>query len=279
MWTVTHPDIAAATAFTTCISRIRDAGLRQRLQSVTQIIVDAANEYDALAELRSLHQVPATNNVGGVVTGDEMIAVYEQRMAAKRCVGRAIYDQIKLLPKDDRCPYCDQRNIATLDHLLPKALYPALAVTPINLIGACTECNKLKLSAAPEHAEDVFLHPYFDDITEDPWLRANVVPESPCAIVFGVHPPPNWDNLTAARATNQFQLLELGSLYSSEAARELANIRFNLQRHFNAGGPAAVRTELLFQWESRLANRLNSWQTAMYEAISHDEWFYSGGFA
>jgi hypothetical protein len=49
--------------------------------------------------------------------------------------------------------------------------------------------------------------------------------------------------------------------------------------HLSAGGAVAVQDELLRQWHSRRANRLNSWQTATYEAISHSEWFYSGGFA
>lgn len=131
---------------------------------------------------------------------------------------------------------------------------------------------------APKTARDVVLHPYFDDITGTQWLKASVVHQNPCAITFHVDAPFTWDAVLTARAEGQFRLFGLATLYSSEAAREIANIKHNLQRHFDAGGESAVRLELTHQWKSRRTNSLNSWQTAMYEAISHDPWFCSGGF-
>ncbi len=44
------------------------------------------------------------------------------------------------------------------------------------------------------------------------------------------------------------------------------------------GMAPAVRHELIRQWQSRREHRLNSWQTAMYNAIAHDDWFCGGGF-
>ena len=93
----------------------------------------------------------------GSVTTDEMVSVYDQRMAGKKGPGRHVYDAIKLLPKQGICPFCDHRPVSTLDHLLPKRLFPALAVTPDNLVGACADCNKTKLAFAPAAAEEVFL--------------------------------------------------------------------------------------------------------------------------
>jgi len=225
-----------------------------------------------------LNLIAETRSVAGIVSTADMVKVYDQRMAGKNGPGRAIYDAIKMLPKGDRCPFCDQRNISTLDHVLPKTLYPSLTVTPDNLVGACMECNKAKLALAPNTQEEVFLHPYFDDITADRWLVAEVVQRDPCAIVFDIHRPSSWDNVTEARARRQFAIFRLSYLYSSEAARELANIRHNLQMHFQAGGVGTVRHELIRQWRSRRANRVNSWQTAMYHAIAHDDWFCGGGF-
>jgi hypothetical protein len=279
MWAVERPPFDAGETFNICISRVQDRGLRDRLRRVRSDIVAAATEYEARAKAQTLNVIATSESVAGAVTNHEMVAVYEQRMAGKRGPGRAIYDAIKLLPKGDRCPFCDQRNISTLDHVLPKMLYPSLAVTPHNLVGACMECNKVKLDIAPNTGEEVILHPYFDDITADQWLIAKVIRQNPCAIVFNINRPPSWNNMTEARARRQFGLFKLPYLYSSEAARELANIRHNLQTHFRAGGIAAVRHELIRQWKSRRANRANSWQTAMYEAISHDDWFCGGGFA
>lgn len=278
MWAVERPPFDARETFNICISRVRNRDLRDRLRQIRRDIVAAAAEYEARAATQMLNVIAETRSVAGIVTADEMVQTYDQRMAGKDSPGRAIYDAIKMLPKGDRCPFCDQRNISTLDHILPKTLYPSLAIAPLNLVGACMECNKSKLDYAPRAQEEVVLHPYFDDITADRWLVAEVIPQNPCAIVFDVFRPPRWDDVTEARARRQFAMLRLPYLYSSEAARELSNIRHNLQTHFSAGGAATVRHELLRQWESRRANRVNSWQTAMYEAIANDDWFCRGGF-
>ena len=279
MQPVERPDIDAGEAFQTCIGHIRDRDLRQRLSSVRRNIEAAASDYEQKADTGDLHLIAAAATVADCVTKDEMVRVYDQRMASKAGPGRAIYDQIKLLPVGDRCPFCDQRNVSTLDHFLPKALYPALAVTPDNLVGACFECNMAKPTLAPACQEDIVLHPYFDNISQEQWLTARVLQQTPCAVIFSVVPPRSWDAIITARVRYQFNLLGLSALYSSEAAREISNIRHNLQLHFDAGGADTVREELLRQWRSRRANRLNSWQTATYQALSHDTWFYSGGFA
>jgi hypothetical protein len=200
MWTVEKPQFDAGSVFSTCISKVRNTDLRQRLRSVRPSVVAAANDFDSHAQASSLHLIGEENGVDGVVTTDEMVKVYDQRMAAKESPGRAIYDQLKMLPDGDRCPFCDQRNISTLDHFLPKTLFPSLVVAPCNLVGACMECNKIKKDFAPQTAEEVGLHPYYDDITGSTWLVAEVVEEDPCGFVFSVAAPDAWDDLLAARS-------------------------------------------------------------------------------
>ena len=101
----------------------------------------------------------------------------------------------------------------------------------------------------------------------------------PAALTFHVIGVDEWDDVLNARIVHQFDLLGLAGLYSSQAARETTDIRQNLQRHFDYDGAAAVRTELEYQWESRQENRVNSWQTATYEALAESDWFCDGGFA
>jgi hypothetical protein len=279
MWTVAQPILDAGQTYDVCISKVSNADFRDRLVQARPTIVTAAVDYKVKAQARSLNLVAQAASVAGVVSKKEMVSIYDQRMAGKSGPGRPIYDQIKMLPTQDRCPFCDHRNVSTLDHILPKTLYPSLAVTPLNLVAACMDCNKVRSDFAPTAPEEVPLHPYFDDVTDKRWLFAKIIQQTPCAFVFDLDPPNEWDSVTEARARRQFSLLGLPRLYSNEAARELANIRYNLGVHYQAGGPSAVRDELARQWSSRRANRLNSWQTAMYEAAVNDPWFYSGGFA
>src|SRR5215469_13437287 len=102
MWTVERPTFDASETFKTCISHIKNAGLRKRLISVEPTIAAAASDYEAKADARALNLIATAQTVAGIVTKDEMVGVYDQRMAGKNSPGRAIYDQIKLLPKGDR---------------------------------------------------------------------------------------------------------------------------------------------------------------------------------
>ena len=141
------------------------------------------------------------------------------------------------------------------------------------------ECNKTKRDIEPALASDVVLHPYFDDITAVAWLKADIVECVPCAVVFRVEPWGAWTAEMLLRVQNHFALFGLDQLYSAEAAREIAGIRHNLEKHFTAGGAVAVRDELVRQRDSRVAFRLNAWQSALYDALAQSQWFYSGGFA
>lgn len=280
MWSVDQPDFEAEATFTKCISRIRDAELKGRLTYIGPNITAAADEYVDHAEAEDLHLVPQSNDVAGLVTKDEMIAVYNVRMVGTTSPGRSIYTAIKLLPEHDRCPFCGHRDVTTLDHVLPKTLYPALAVAPLNLVGCCRDCNTSKRDVAPTCASDMPLHPYFDDLSGHTWLRADVVARDPCAVLFRVSCNHHWSDELCARLDLQFRTLGLAKLYSQQAAREMSAVRRNLIRIFESSddGAEAVREELDHQWQSRRDDRRNSWQTAMYCALSKNDWYCDEGF-
>ncbi|MGS0675499.1 HNH endonuclease [Shewanella sp. 125m-1] len=64
----------------------------------------------------------------------------------------------------DVCPMCGSQHPRTLDHVLPKSLYPAWSIFSKNLVPACS-CNQSR-SVATFLAGSInkrVLHPYFDD--------------------------------------------------------------------------------------------------------------------
>ena len=278
MWVVRRPEVEAGETFMVCISRIKDRNLRDRLRAVRHEVEAAEGRYIDKGERNQLHMVERCQSIGEV-SGDEFVRMYDGGLARIGHPGREIYDQIKLLPEGDRCPLCDQRNVSTLDHFLPKSVYPIYAVTPINLVGVCSDCNNKKSSIVPTNAEDTLLHPYFDDMSDHQWLFARVVEKVPVALTFHVANVGAWDERKSLRLIHQFSVLGLAELYASQAARETSDIRQNLTRHFSFGGASAVRTELEYQRESRRMNRLNSWQTATYGALAESDWYCNGGFA
>lgn len=212
------------------------------------------------------------------VKKEEMINVYTQRMVKKDSAGRQTYDKLLASPVHGRCPLCGQGLVNTLDHHLPKSLYPALAVVPTNLIPSCFDCNKAKLDIKPISAEYETIHPYFDDIETDLWLHARVIEESPTGIQFFVKAPENWNDVKSKRVKHHFKTFKLSSLYTSLAASELSGIQYSLANLFSKVGDQGVEAYLREEASSREKVYLNSWQTAMYKALADSYWFCSGGF-
>lgn len=278
MWRVDRPPFDAGETFAACISRVQDDDLKQRLRNVAHHVEGEAASYAEHAEAAELHLVAQTADVAGSVTTEEMVSVYDQRMAGKKGPGRHVYDALKLLPKQGVCPFCDHRPVSTLDHLLPKRLFPALAVAPDNLIGACADCNKMKLAFAPAAAEEVFLHPYFDDVEAQRWLAAQVVEGPVAAVIFRTRTVASWPNALNERVRRQFRVLGLARLYGAQAAREISGQAHLLRDIHDSRGADGVRGELMRQAETREAIRLNSWQAVTYRTLSECDWFCDGGF-
>ncbi|SEG69194.1 HNH endonuclease [Bosea lathyri] len=273
------PNRTARESFVACVSRVRDAGLRARLDGVENAIAASSAAFEIAAVAQSLHQIARHTMVGGTVSRAEMEAVYVQRMAKKGAPGRAIYEELISAPAHGRCPICAQRSVTTLDHHLPKAHYPALAVAPLNLVPSCSDCNKAKLAGYPRTAIDVTLHPYFDDVDAGRWLFAEVVQTRPTALRFYANAPAALGAPLTDRLSNHFVTFDLGRLYAAEAAEELLNVRHQLAMLHDAGGADDVRAHLEGEAESRRRGRRNGWRTATYEAWAHSDWFCGGGFA
>ncbi|MFG1833602.1 HNH endonuclease [Micromonospora chersina] len=236
----------------------------------------ASERYVTAAAQGSLHELDREDFELSVVAAEEMVTNYESRLV--KMPGRPIYDAIRNAAADDRCPMCGVGTVSTLDHNLPKRLFPALAVNPLNLVPVCSDCNKKKLDLAPSSAINQLLHPYFDRVEDELWLYASVIEGTPAAFRFVVEPPGNWPAVLGERVKHQFKILGLARLYASQAAQELASIRHRLRRIHEIQGEAGVRAWLEDGYESKVAHELNGWRTAMYSAMVADAWFYSGGF-
>ena len=271
------PTENAVEVYRTCISRVRNADLKNRLELIEPEIENAALSFDTAAIEASLYTLPTQNDVGGVAK-NEMEKVYTQRMAKEDAPGRFIYEQLLNSAPHNKCPLCCQGNVTTLDHHLPKAHYPSLVVVPVNLVPACADCNKAKLHDIPRCAEEQTLHPYYDNVENEIWLRAEVIRSSPAALRFYVESPGTWDVIKAKRVHYHFKVYRLANLYASNSGSELVNIRHGLKGIFIQEGAVAVRAHIERQAATYEAAHINSWQAAMYRALKACNWFCEGGF-
>jgi len=86
------------------------------------------------------------------------------------------------------CPSCgEDGNPETLDHHLPKDVFPEYAITTRNLTPMCGRCQGEKLATVvDEYGQRQYLHPYFDDINH-PILGINIIPPYDKGTTFDIY--------------------------------------------------------------------------------------------
>ena len=270
------PDKADA-VFLTCIGRIQDAALRNRLAAVTNEIVRHDLEFGNAGTASTFFKLPSHNAVGTNVTKAEMISVYDHQMVPAASHGRVYYDKIMALAKNRRCPLCGFGQVWTLDHYMPKTHYPGLAVCPRNLVPSCSDCNKAKLSSVPSCVSKQTLNPYYDNVDEVTWLHGKFENHTPVVVEFSVQKPRSWTATTASRVRHHFKTFNLARVYSSEAASELGEIKEELTNLLNTCGASAVETHLAEVARRRTNAQRNSWRAALYRALATSTWFCHTG--
>lgn len=174
---------------------------------------------------------------------------------------------------------CGQRDVSTLDHYLPKAKNPSLAVTPINLIPACHECNRTKFEHHPSSEGQQFIHPYYDNLPNSVWLVAELEKTQPPALKYHVSPPHDCGDMLASRLIWHFHKLDLAKLYTSQAGKTFAGIADKLKSAWERGGKDEVRFILDQDARSWSKANINSWQAVMYRTLASSDWFCEEGYA
>lgn len=274
MFSVPPPRYSSEVSYAKCVGGVMDHGLQARLEAASPTVASSDAAYRAAAAICDFGTLGVVDFVMPGVSDEEMSNLYARKMVAKRSPGRVIYDVIRMASAGGKCPSCGHRDVTTLDHYLPKARYPALAVNPCNLVPACSDCNKLKAALVDET-----LHPYYDFVDDVQWLRARVLENTPVAIDFEVVPSDEWPPSFAKRVASHFDLMGLKQLYAAQAARHLSGIRRLLGELHETHGAAGVQTYLTQAARSWCTGTgLNSWETALYEALASDGWFCAGGF-
>lgn len=71
------------------------------------------------------------------------------------------------------CPSCGEEGTPnTLDHYLPKDVFPHFAITPANLTPMCDICQQIKgTKRLDSEGRRIYLHPYFDEFLTSQVLR------------------------------------------------------------------------------------------------------------
>lgn len=277
---IAYVDFSVLPVVEAAIRVITDADIVQRLWNSKDDMDVSEKNYVAHALSERLYLIPLAEVVG-FMTQAEMSKVYDGTFVRKGSFLRSnFYDLIIASAPHGVCPSCNQRTVSTLDHYLPKKHHPALAITPINLVPSCGDCNKIKLAYGAQCAGDQLLHPYFDDVEDGVWLHARVVEGDPPSLAYFVDPPEGWSPEKKERVSKHFSVLGLEKLFVAHGSRLISDIGTLMSKLLNEGGPGVVSDHLMEQAFTR-RNPIrqmpakNSWQIAAYVAMSESAYFCS----
>ncbi len=267
MKSIKKPDFKVKDVLTASVSRSPRHSSSITIISASAEIENNETEYDTKKIKNELYTLPQKKIVDGVIDCEGLKNIYSNRMRNVENDARHYYDKILSSAPRGKCPYCTLRHASTLDHYLPKSLYPLYSVTPINLVPACKDCNTGKLSEFPSCSEDETLHPYYDNVENERWLCMRVVNLHPIVFEYYVDAPDNWGDLMKKRLETHLYSFNLNNQFSTHAQEELDNRRVYMERLFLNGGNVGLKEFLYESYLSSLANSKNSWQTAFYSGL------------
>lgn len=268
------PQYDADEFYLRCARRTRDRDLRGALISEGDRVHLRADLYIEKAIEEELYTLERESAIH--VTNEALGDLYNRVWV--RGAERDCYDRIRNSSRFKRCPLCTQRDVQTLDHYLPESVFPEFAVFPLNLVPTCFSCNKAKLAHVPTGYDEQLFHPYFDDWGDYQFLTATIDVNSAVDASFSVSCPEEVDWQRFLRVQFHFQQLNLNELYSEHAALELVQKREVFAQTFASGGSQALKEELELEANARSVPFINSWQPALYRALSESDPFCSGGF-
>ncbi|WDT68009.1 HNH endonuclease [Cloacibacterium sp. TD35] len=238
-------------------------------------LVFLEGQYISKVQDNTLFEMPrGIPNIITLSKGD-LIRYYKYRMLNKENA-RKFYDTLLLSAPNNICPYCTIKNVKTVDHFLPKSEYPYLSVVPSNLVPCCRDCNTDKKISYPIDNDTQTYHPYFDNIENESWIKAELMCTEPLSFQFRVERLPHWNDNKFNRSVNHFKTYNINELFSNEANRELRTRQFYFKQLLNRDN-----IQLIEQIEDTYNSCLNSvgvldWQTIMYACLKENSWFLQG---
>lgn len=278
MFLLKKPTIDKIDIYNECVLSILDIKLRESISNYKYIYLLNVANYDLYANNGSLCELseitlPTINHKNFVnykTIKDELIKMYDRLHNNKR--PRLYYDKIRSLSK--KCPFCGFGQVYTLDHYLPKSIFPIFSILPYNLVPCCRDCNTKKGNKCVTSIDIQTLHPYYDDILSKRLVFAKIIKQNPMSIKFYVK---HINKIYENRVKAHFQIYELSKRFAIEAAERINELNIKFMTNSNIS-TSDIKQELCAEFKANEKINPNSWQCAMYEALYKSDWYCKVGY-
>lgn len=177
------------------------------------------------------------------------------------------------------CAFCTETQASTLDHYLPKALYPELSILSANLLPVCHTCNHKKSNIIGSISEGRFIHPYFDDLSAIGPLIECVITRSANQLNVDFDIRTDLPSDIFKVALFHFNKLGLALRYSEASAVEILNHAGLFVEAHQDEGPSGVKREAA-RIEKSIRRKFDDlyWKVALYRAMQESNEFCDGGY-
>lgn len=224
--------------------------------------------YTIIYQNRVPNNIPALKQDNLFKENDEdkklLIDYYKNKFVTVPDIRKKYYDVIKANAKGV-CPICGRGSILTLDHYLPKANYPLLCLSPINLIPCCRDCNTNKLDFNPAIYLEAPIHPYLEEIDEI-WLEVDITfkDDSFECQYKAVHK----NIIYKKRLDNFLKLYKLDYLFPLCCIPEIDSCKKMLKKLVEKDNSLDLLKERLTETiDSYQDEDINSWKSALYRGL------------
>lgn len=223
----------------------------------------------------------AEESLKGLALGATLLDALEESYSEVQEHGRLKKLRSDLFINAGKCPSCGILPVDELDHYLPQAHYPALAIYSSNIVPYCHVCNKRKLGLTGLDPNQRFIHAYYENVPEDvqflfarTWIEGKGLQ---CELE--VRPIPQLSTQLVTQMNFQMTRVKLVDRLVKELFDYLTPLASYIQLNYEIGGKDLVANNLLLSLKNlRKQFGLNHWQPALIEALANCTEFCDGGF-
>jgi len=177
------------------------------------------------------------------------------------------------------CPLCGVGRVSTIDHYLPRDVYPEFSILADNLVAVCHFCNWRKGTRCGFTSGDSFFHCYLDDLPDDELVKVHVTLGMSVGVAYQILQPDSVDVRIVDCLRTHFNRFDLWTQYQAVASEAMSEQAESFRSIFEANGAEGLREHIHLQalGATRVMGR-NGWRAALLRGLRDSDEFCSGGF-
>ncbi|MPL70218.1 hypothetical protein SDC9_15973 [bioreactor metagenome] len=246
----------------------KDSIERNKLEKIEPDIVSAYSKYKSNFDANTLHNINFDNRFSDVK--NELFSLYDYQCKIIKNIRENIANQ-QIETIRNTCQNCTIDSVGSMDHILPKNIYPEYIVNPYNLFPCCSKCNQYK---SITNGDTKFLNLFLDKLPEIQYLFVNVYADNDCLnFTFDLRNDNNQiSSYLFTKIENHFNNLHLLERMKDCSISHLSAFISSIKPHFRRNGKEyVIDTTIESIYNNRSSYGYNYWKCSLeYGLITSD---------